>query len=161
MLTAFSAYAVRALALLAVQPGKWVRIATLAEELRLPRPTLAKILHYLGRKGLVETQRGRGGGVRLTRDPASISMYEVLEMVDEPFLKSICLLGFPECGYENPCALHTFWDNIKQTIFDHLRRTTLADIAAVHHAGSVTNEEAERQWRAFAQNSELRGRDAR
>jgi Rrf2 family protein len=72
-------YAVRALVDLAAHPETSVR--EVAGQTAVPGAHLAKVIQSLVRAGLVETTRGRGGGVRLARDPAEITVRQAVEAV--------------------------------------------------------------------------------
>ncbi len=58
--------------------------ATIATRHRLPRNALAKVLHRLVRAGLVRGTRGVGGGYRLARPAASISILELVRVFEPP-----------------------------------------------------------------------------
>jgi Rrf2 family protein len=84
MLSAKSEYACLALARLAVEHAgdAPVQGRRLAAEEGIPEGFLVQILQELKRAGLVTSTRGASGGYRLARDPASISLGEVLDAVE-------------------------------------------------------------------------------
>ena len=78
-----SAHAIRVLTFLAQQPaGEFQLVRRLADALELPAPYLAKILQPLTNRGLLESQRGRGGGFRLARAPAELSLRQIVDALD-------------------------------------------------------------------------------
>jgi Rrf2 family protein len=83
-ISAKSDYAVRAMLALAVRYPGQLRGEELAAEQELPRKFLEAILGELRRGGLVRSQRGAGGGFTLTRNPAQITVGQVLRVVDGP-----------------------------------------------------------------------------
>jgi Rrf2 family protein len=109
--------------------GKPVLVRELSKATTIPQAFLAKIINTLGRKRLVSTQRGIGGGISLAREPESITLYEICEMLDDPILKSRCILGMIECSDESGCPVHHFWAQKQKEEIDFLHKTTLADIA--------------------------------
>lgn len=129
MLSQTVGYAIRALSYLARMKGKPVLVREISEATTIPQAFLAKIVNTLGRKRLVSTQRGIGGGISLAREPESITLYEICEMLDDPILKSRCILGMIECSDENGCPVHHFWAQKQKEEIDFLHKTTLADIA--------------------------------
>ena len=75
-------YAIRALVALAAA-DKSLTAAEIARERNVPKTYLTVILAQLRRNGLVQSQRGRTGGYLLAKDPATVSLAEVLRAVDE------------------------------------------------------------------------------
>jgi Rrf2 family protein len=126
-----SQYAVRALAWLAAQrdAGAYQLVSRIAEEIDVPEPYLGKLLQALALGGILDSRRGRGGGFRLTVEPSSIALLEVVTRVDGGRAERECVLGLHECGEENPCALHDLWKDLCARMEARLAKTTLADLA--------------------------------
>jgi Rrf2 family protein len=102
----------------------------LAELAKIPANYLSKILLTLNKAGIVEATRGLGGGYRLRRPAAEVSLSEVLELFDPPTDDRACFLGGGRlCSPENPCPAHDKWRRVRESYLDFTRSTTLADIA--------------------------------
>lgn len=129
MLSQTSGYAIRALSYLAKMKGDALYVREISESLNIPNAFLAKIFNILARKQIVATQRGIRGGVSLLKDPASLTLYEICGALDDPILKSRCILGMSECSDERGCPVHRFWSEQLEREIKFLRETTLADIA--------------------------------
>jgi Rrf2 family nitric oxide-sensitive transcriptional repressor len=99
-LTDYTDYALRVLMYLGAQPGRLVTVQEIADNHGISKNHLTKVVHHLGQAGLVETVRGRTGGVRLARDPATISMGEVVRITEPDFTMVEC---FDET--KNACSL--------------------------------------------------------
>lgn len=84
-LTLYTDYALRLLMYLAVKPDALATIQEVAEAYGISRNHLMKIAQELGRGGFVETVRGRGGGLRLRTDPASIVIGDVVRATEDDF----------------------------------------------------------------------------
>lgn len=137
MLSRSSEYAVRALSFLATRKERsWLLSRSIAEELGIPPPFLAKILQTMATVGILSSQRGRGGGFRLQRDPATISLYEIVEPFDHLGHRTLCILGQQLCGEEHACPLHFAWKASRDTFLAALRATSLADVARMEFTGS-------------------------
>lgn len=104
-------------------------VREIAELADVPAPFLAKLVHILGRKGVVETQRGIGGGVVLVGKPETISLYDLCEFFDDPILKDRCMLSNAVCSDERACACHKFWMKHRGREIEYLKRTTIAQLA--------------------------------
>jgi len=122
-------HAIHAMCALAKLPdGEWVGTPLIAEEIGAPRNYLGKLLQTLARQGLVESQKGLGGGFRLAIQPGSITLMDVVERIDQVERWSECLLGLPKCSGKNPCALHEKWGALRDGYLSLLRNTSIADL---------------------------------
>ena len=127
-LTIESEYALRGLAFLATcPPSAVIALADIAEAQDLPSTFLAKIFQKLHRHGLIAEPRGRGRGYQLARSPASITIRQILEIVEGARLQQRCLLWHGDCRDENPCHLHHRPKNLVPEIEWILDRITLAE----------------------------------
>ncbi|GEM_PF-54051 len=122
-------YAILALACLDGPDGNPVQVRDVADFTGISKPYLSKIIHALGAKGLVETKRGRKGGVLLARDPRAITVIEVARAVEGNEWAQRCVLGLAECSDERACPMHFFWKPLAQTIRERLEELTLAQVA--------------------------------
>ena len=110
MMSKTGVHALRALASLAQMPtGRYVGAADLAKTTGAPANYLGKLLKALSREGVVESQKGRGGGFRLTRDPARITWLDVMEPAARVNRWTGCFMGRSTCSNEFPCPLHDRW----------------------------------------------------
>ncbi len=131
MITKTGVHALAALAELAKLPhGGYVGAAELAERIDAPRNYLGKLLKSLSQEGILESQKGKGGGFRLARAPEAISLYEVIETIEHLSRWNGCFLGRPRCSEESPCAVHRRWGPIRDTYLDFLRDTRVSDLVA-------------------------------
>lgn len=130
MISKTEVHALTALAVLANIPhGGYAGAAEIAKVSGAPRNYLGKLLKVLGDEGLVESQKGKGGGFRLTRHPSSISLLDVMEPVGKVSRMAGCFLGRPQCSGSAPCAVHDQWINTRTAYFEFLSGMTVADLA--------------------------------
>lgn len=130
MISKTEVHALTALAALARLPnGGYMGAAEIAGIIGAPPNYLGKLLKALGDEGLVESQKGKGGGFRLTRTPSSISLLEVMEPVGRVSRMSGCFLGRPRCSESEPCAVHDRWIKARSAYFEFLAGMTVADLA--------------------------------
>jgi Rrf2 family protein len=131
MLSKTGLHAVRAMVALAKLPeGTYAGAARIAQEISAPQNYLGKLLKSLSEHGLVESQKGLGGGFRLLRDPKEISLFDVIEPIEHISRWAGCILGRPECSEVDPCAIHDRWKAVREAYLRMLRRTTLAEMVA-------------------------------
>lgn len=130
MLTQAVGYAATALGYVAAAGGKSVLVKEIADACDIPGPYLSKIVHTLGRSGIVSTQRGIGGGVTLAKPANEISLFQLCEALGDPIVLSRCMLGTAACSDERACPAHKFWVAHRTEQAAFLKETSIADIAA-------------------------------
>jgi Rrf2 family transcriptional regulator, iron-sulfur cluster assembly transcription factor len=125
-------YTVRAVLDLARHHGHGRRkTADIAEEMQVPVTYLPQLLAELVREGIVRSMAGRHGGYELARDPAEVSLLEVIEVADGPLVSTECVLRGGPCRWEEACAIHEPWARAQEAMRDELRATTFAEVAAL------------------------------
>jgi len=130
MISRTGTHAVLALSALArSEPGNYAGAADIAREIGAPRNYLGKLLRILADKGLVQSQKGKGGGFRLSRDPARITLLEVMEPIEKISRWSRCFLGSGRCSERSPCAVHERWKRVREAYLRFLKETSVADLA--------------------------------
>ncbi len=104
--------------------------ADLARETGLPAPTVSKLLRLLSRAELLEAQRGSQGGYMLARDPADISVADIIAAIEGPIALMDCLSDTtPDCDVQSLCPTRTNWDRINQAILAALSSISLEEMA--------------------------------
>jgi Rrf2 family protein len=123
-------YAMRAVVHLSRLPmGSRVPTTTIAEAEVIPRPFLSKVVSHLVTARLVNTMRGKGGGVALARPPEEITLLQVTEAVDGPIGLNHCLLRSGICDADDYCSAHDLWSEIQASFVKDLDAVTMADLA--------------------------------
>lgn len=122
-------YAIRSLSYLAANSRATARADEIARAEGLPLPILAKILQELVRKGLLESQRGPGGGFRLARRPELITLRDIVATIDGLNQFVECAVGLERCSDDSPCPLHDRWKPVRAHFMEFLETTTLDAMA--------------------------------
>jgi Rrf2 family protein len=124
-------YALRAAAWLAAHaPEGPVRATDLARGTGIPVPYLSKILRRLVLAGVLQSQKGQGGGFSLARRPSEIRIVDVLAALDAYPEEERCAFGWGDCNAADPCPLHDIWTELDDALRGWAERTTLAGLAA-------------------------------
>jgi Rrf2 family transcriptional regulator, nitric oxide-sensitive transcriptional repressor len=138
MFTRTSEYALRAVIWLAGHRGKQQVVEQIAEGTRVPADYLAKVLHKLGRAGIVDAQRGFNGGFALPPSSEKMSLLQVINAVDPIRRIKECPMGLDE-HMGQLCALHQRLDAAIAGVERALSASTIADILkdpdSVHRLG--------------------------
>lgn len=124
-------------------PEKWVSIRLFAENVGLSPSFLSNIVHKLVQKGILESQRGVHGGVRLAKPKEEISIGAVLQAMDDPLVIVECMETGSECPIAKCCDIKEFWSVTHSLILASLKSITLADIHHYlknHRKGILTHE---------------------
>lgn len=128
-LTRQTDYAIRALMFCARKPGHAATVVEIAESFRIPRPFLFKIIRSLGDAGLIETLRGRHGGVRLLRDPHTITVADVVRVCEPNVALAECFWDADSlCPIVGSCRLSSVFDEALAAFMARLERHTIADL---------------------------------
>ncbi len=123
-----SEYAIRALTLMA-QKDKLFSARELHEELEIPYKYLTLLLQKLSKSGLISSVKGKNGGYIIDRPKEGVSLADIVEEVEGLENYDRCILGFPKCDDENPCAMHQFWGAHRDALKEMLYSVTLKDLA--------------------------------
>jgi Rrf2 family protein len=131
-LTTKGRYAVMAMADLAKHAEKAaIPLAAIAERQQLSIAYLEQIFLKLRRAGLVESERGRAGGYRLSRLPSEISVADVMRAVSEDTRMTRCHGDDGTgCIGEHRCLTHGLWDALGEHIHAFLAQVSLGDVLA-------------------------------
>jgi Rrf2 family protein len=122
-------HAVRAMVALARLPrGEYAGAAHVARSIGAPQNYLGKLLKTLAEEGLLESQKGMGGGFRLGRDARAITLYDVVEPLEHVSRWTGCILGQSECSDDRACPIHEQWKKVRGSYLRMLSSTTLADL---------------------------------
>jgi Rrf2 family transcriptional regulator, nitric oxide-sensitive transcriptional repressor len=132
----YTDYTLRVLMHCAAHRDERLTIADLAERHALSKNHLMKIVNDLARQGLLETTRGRGGGLRLMQDPAKIRIGDVVRACETDFRLVECFdPSTNACTLSPSCRLKHLLGRALQSYFGTLDGATLADIAPPAPAG--------------------------
>lgn len=122
-------YALRSVVFLADRSPSACTTDQIAAVTKVPKAYLSKVLQGLSRAGLVQSQRGLGGGMTLARPPGELTILEVVNAVEPIGRIRTCPLKLAAHGVRL-CPLHRRLDDALATIEEAFAHTTLAEILA-------------------------------
>ena len=129
-LTNTADYAIRAMVHLACQPAGTVCLKDeVAGACKVPASFLAKILRRLVRADLLSSTRGAKGGFRLARDPATISLLEVVGAIEGPLTVAPCTACPCNCPWCGACPADAVWREAQQQVERVLAASSLDQLA--------------------------------
>jgi Rrf2 family transcriptional regulator, nitric oxide-sensitive transcriptional repressor len=127
-LTLHTDYSLRVLIHVGVADGKLITITDIAKAFDISKQHLMKVVNNLSQKGYLDTVRGRGGGIRLSRAPRDINVGEVVRQTEETLGVVGCLEQRGYCPIQRVCELRRVFDEATQAFLAALDGYTLADL---------------------------------
>ena len=121
-------FALRVLIHVAIADGKLITISDIAESFDISKQHLMKVVSDLGQKGYLDTVRGRGGGIRLRRQPRDINIGQVVRDTEDQLDVIGCLEHKGYCAIERVCVLRGALRNATEAFLAVLDGHTLADL---------------------------------
>lgn len=130
-LTRQSSYAIRTLVYCAVNEPKLSHVADIARAHSISELFLFKLIKPLVDGGLLETVRGRKGGIHLGRPAADITLLDIVKLTEENFAMAECFEGGSDilCPLAGACDLNAALREALGAFFDVLESYSVADLA--------------------------------
>jgi Rrf2 family nitric oxide-sensitive transcriptional repressor len=128
-LTAYTDYALRTLMYLGAQQDRLVTIQDIADLHNIAKNHLTKVVHQLGVLGVIQTVRGRNGGLRLGKEPADINIGTVVRNTETDFYMAECFdRERNTCILTPSCALKGILNTATSAYLAVLDGVTLQDL---------------------------------
>ena len=133
-------YGLRTLMDIAVHQAQGpVNLNDIAERQGISAKYLWQIVNLLKTAGFVRGTRGPKGGYVLIRDPAEITLLDVIQILEGPVALVECVDDPDFCLRTETCVAHSVWSEVSQAIRSALQKITLAEILRRHAAAGSTS----------------------
>jgi len=107
-----------------------VNAAELAEETGIPLPTVQKLVSKLSTAGLLRSVRGSGGGFKLARPAAAVTLADIIEAIEGPIALTACVdAGKHDCGLEANCKVQPHWGAVNDAVRGALANVSLTSLS--------------------------------
>jgi Rrf2 family protein len=113
-----------------------VTLNEIAERQSISVKYLWQVINPLSNSGFLRVTRGAKGGYMLARPPESITMLEVLSVLEGPISILKCLTEEKVCPRIHTCVARTVWQDVNQAIVKSLEGITLANVLSQHNHSS-------------------------
>ena len=134
-LSSFADYAVVMMSA-AARHGCGARLSAtlLSDETGVPLPTAQKLMQKLSHAGLLGSLRGTGGGFKLTRPPAAITLADIIEAIEGPIAMTACVDSGKHakgeyCALEGTCQTQPHWGAVNGAVRGALAAVLLTQLA--------------------------------
>lgn len=128
-LTLYSDYSLRVLIYLGLKGAGLATITEIATSYGISRNHLVKVVHNLANQGVIVTIRGKGGGMRLAREPRAINIGEVVRMTEMNFTVVECFdPANCRCPITPVCRLKGVLHDALERFLGVLDQYTLEDV---------------------------------
>lgn len=145
-LTRFTDYSLRVLVYLGAHPGRLCTISEIAEAYRISENHLMKVVNRLATAGYIETMRGKGGGMRLSRAPKLINIGAVVRDMEERFDVVECFNEeHQDCPLLPSCALKSVLADARRNFMSTIDRYSLQDVIGNGSSSSFALAKGARQ----------------
>lgn len=135
-------YALRVMADLATHDG-WVSLGDISKRQGISRKYLEQVTSLLLKAGLLDSQRGKGGGYKLVREPKDYTLGEILRVAEGGTLAPVGCLDCSSgeiCPRVETCATVPIWRDLGAVTSQYLDSKTLADISGIGLDEDVVDE---------------------
>jgi len=122
-------YALQGILYLAEKQGEGnISAEQIATDLGISKDFISKTLQSLVKDGMVQSHRGKSGGFSLATNPDSMSLLDIILIIDGNTVFESCVLGLPTCSSDSPCPVHKKWGPIREASREMLANTTVAQL---------------------------------
>lgn len=135
MISKKAKYAIKALKVLTEEYGKGpVLISRISEKEKIPKKFLEAILLDLRNNGILQSQKGKGGGYMLRVPPEEVNFSKILRIIDGPISPTLCVSLYfygkcDDCVDEENCSLRVIMQRWRDANLGVLDSTTLKDLS--------------------------------
>jgi Rrf2 family protein len=129
VITRATEYAIRTVIFLAQQPPDEIVLKKdICRTQDVTPAFLTKILQPLIKVGIVNSQRGVGGGFLLAKDPAEITLLDILQAEEGPLKLNHCLVEEDVCQRESHCSAHDIWAEAQGKMIEVLQGYSVEEL---------------------------------
>src|SRR5579862_4579327 len=101
----------------------------IAEAYGIPIELMAKVLQRLVQRGLLASHQGTRGGYHLARQPAQMSVADVIQAIDGPLTVTACSTDDGRCDQFAKCNVRDPLWKVRERILSALGECTIAELA--------------------------------
>lgn len=129
-LTLMGEYALRAVLYMASLPEDSITtISEVSQANNIPENFLRKIIAILSSYEIINSQRGKGGGIRFKKSPDKITPLEIIQIIEGKMALNRCLIDKEFCSNTRWCSVHILWCEAQKHLRQILSSKTISQLA--------------------------------
>lgn len=127
-LTSFTDYGIRVLMYLATQPEQISSVKEIAEYYNISRNHLVKITHRLSQLGYINTSKGKGGGIQISKGIEKLNLGDIIIALEPNFNIVECFDAQNNtCRITNSCHFKHYISEARENFINTMNKYTLGD----------------------------------
>ena len=155
-ITKHTDYAIVILAHFSKTPSTLVNAKDIAKSLKLPYPTVSKLLKILVKSGMLASIQGPRGGYSLRKRSEEISIASVVEAVEGPIQMTECAMGIMgKCRTEDWCSVKPHWALINQVIKKSLEKLPLSALVQPVPQKTLDQDDFDDMWSSLFRKAKI------
>jgi len=128
-ITKASDYALRVVGFFAsAEKNRYYMRNELSEICNVPDSFLGKILQNLVKSGILESERGKRGGFKMSKNPEEVTVYDIIRSVEGDIVINECLVEGNTCKISGNCKIHNILDQVRCNLINELKRFSISDL---------------------------------
>lgn len=135
--------AFHAAVLMAAYPLERLSNKFIAAKLNVSESHSAKVLQKLSKSGLAVSNRGAKGGFTLIKSGDEITLLDVYESIEGPFISKNCILDTPVCS-EFKCIFGDLLISVGKQVYMYMSETKLSDLSGFYDRGETEKKDNEK-----------------
>lgn len=109
--------------------GQYIPLKDITQRQNISQKYLESITVMLSKNGFVEAMHGKGGGYRLSKDPADYKIGDILRLTEGTLAPVMCLEeNSKACDRMASCQTYPLWSGLNKVISEYLDNISLEDI---------------------------------
>ncbi|MEN2995138.1 MAG: Rrf2 family transcriptional regulator [Thermodesulfovibrio sp.] len=121
-------YAIRTVLYLSAKEEYFAKAEDIAKSMQIPQSFLRKILKNLEKAEIVKLKRGVSGGIKLSKNPSEITLYDVIVAIEKKLALNRCLINEKICGLMPKCPVHPVWFKIRERLIQALKEIKFKEL---------------------------------
>lgn len=127
-LTSFTDYSLRVLIYIALKGDERSTVGEIADKYKISRNHLVKVVHNLSSMGIIESHKGKGGGIKLSIEPSLVVIGKLVRTLEEDSPLVECFGDSGNCIINPTCKLKSALMIAQNQFYETLNAYTLADL---------------------------------
>ncbi|TNE98626.1 MAG: Rrf2 family transcriptional regulator [Deltaproteobacteria bacterium] len=127
-LATFTDYSLRVLIFLALKEDELSTVAEIADKYQISKNHLVKVVHKLSTLKIIDSFKGKGGGISLAISPEDINVGKIVRELEKDSLLLECFGSSSECKINPVCKMKAALRQAENNFYNTLEEYSLADL---------------------------------